>query len=313
MVLKQNVKLIGANLSDIVVALFPVFEESTYRKRNRHEQASGANEEKSDPYQARSVEMALKLLACLVTGKVGKKLAPYFGEIPFLPSSPALDGVRSDLKRLGVDIDDLAVMTQSTTQGTQGHCTGRESIGSVGSEGEKSRPKLSSNAQAALRKRLGILSKLLSHENKQVRVAVLQHLTDLLRANRGLFLRLVESEESVSLRFLTVVSKDVAVVPGSEEGAEGANDLSSIIGKGGVTEIVQKLVSRCVIEMDNDARIALAKCLGEMGAIDPNRLGREVNATSATLLTKDSFDVSGFHGSWRLSQPPWKSQVIRYE
>ena len=298
------------------MALFPIFEESTHCKRNRHPQSSNSNpkqgEEAADPYLAQTTTEAKKLLDCLVTGKVGKKLSQHFSEIPFLPSNPALDGVRSALKRLGADIDDLAVMTQAATQGTQDNCTGRESIGSAGSQGERARPKLGSNAQAALRKRLGILSKLLAHENKQVRIAVLRHLTDLLRANRGLFLRLVESEESVSLRFLTVV-KDVSEVPGSEDSDEGASDLSSLIGKGGVTEVVQKLVSRCVTETDSGARIALATCLGEMGAIDSNRLGREVNAASAALLTRGSFDVSGFHGSWRLSQPPWKSQVIRYE
>ena len=308
-VLKRNVKLIGTNLSDIVVALFPVFEEPNGPKPNYHTQRSEGNHGESDPFSAQSIDKALQLLSSLVDGKVGKKLSLYFCEVPFLPSSPALDGVRSALRRLGVDFDDLAIVTQTTTQGTQDNqCTCRDSIGSVGSEGEGHRSRFSSSAQAALRKRLGILSKLLSHENKQVRIAVLRHLTDLLRANRGVFLRLVESEESVSLRFLTVV-KDATVIHGNEDGNEDSKDRSSTIGKGGVTEIVQKLVSRCVIETDEDARIALATCLGEMGAIDPNRLGREVNSTSV----EDSFDVSGFHGSWRLSQPPWKSQVIRYE
>ena len=111
------------------------------------------------------------------------------------------------------------------------------------------------------------------------------------------------------MRFLTVI-KDASPNDEAENDAEGD---SASVGGGGVTEIVQKLVSRCIIESDTDTRLALATCLGEMGAIDSNRLGREVNATSAALLTTDSFNVSGFHGSWRLSQPPWKSQVIRYE
>ena len=342
MVLKQNVKLIGDNLSNIVVTLFPVFEvENKHHQLNKERgrppasTSSGRSSNgsrstatsnnvlaraepvlvSSDPYLAKAVDEAVKLLNHLVEGKVGKKLSPYFSEIPFLPSNPALEGVRSSLKKLGVDIDQVVPMSQVLTQRTQDGCTGadRDETGSVssfvGSSGPSRSNNLGSQAQAALRRRLGVLSKLLAHENKQVRIAVLRHLTDLLRANRALFLHLVESEESVSMRFLTVV-KDASF--NNEAGDDADGDLASV-GRGGVTEIVQKLVSRCIIESDADARLSLATCLGEMGAIDSNRLGREVNATSAALLTNDSFDVSGFHGSWRLSQPPWKSQVIRYE
>lgn len=342
MVLKQNVKLIGDNLSNIVVTLFPVFEvENKHHQLNKERgrppasASSGRSSNgsrstatsnnvlaraepvlvSSDPSLAKAVDEAVKLLNHLVEGKVGKKLSPYFSEIPFLPSNPALEGVRSSLKKLGVDIDQVVPMSQVVTQRTQDGCTGadRDETGSVssfvGSTGPSRSNNLGSQAQAALRRRLGVLSKLLAHENKQVRIAVLRHLTDLLRANRALFLHLVESEESVSMRFLTVV-KDASF--NNEAGDDSEGDLASV-GRGGVTEIVQKLVSRCIIESDADARLSLATCLGEMGAIDSNRLGREVNATSAALLTNDSFDVSGFHGSWRLSQPPWKSQVIRYE
>ena len=63
----------------------------------------------------------------------------------------------------------------------------------------------SSSAQAALRRRLHVVRKLLSHENASVRRAVLHHLIDLLRANRGLFNRLIDGEERSSLnRFVTV-------------------------------------------------------------------------------------------------------------
>jgi len=343
MVLKHNVKLIGDNLSNIIVTIFPVFEvENTHRQLEKERprpltnasfrggrrnsdgptptsssnvvvvRAEGAS---SDLHKARTVDEAVNLLNHLVDGKVGKKLAPYFSEIPFLPSNPVLEGVRSSLKKLGVDIDQVVPMSQVATQRTQDGFTDgtdRDGTGSASSFVGDSRATLSnlgSQAQASLRKRLGVLSKLLAHENKKVRIAVLRHLTDLLRANRALFLRLVESEESVSMRFLTVV-KDTS--PTNEVGNDDGGDLSPV-GRGGVTEIVQKLVSRCIIETDAGTRLALATCLGEMGAIDSNRLGREVSATSAALLTTDSFDVSGFHGSWRLSQPPWKSQVIRYE
>ena len=312
LLLKENIEIVGSNLTNIVVSLFPVLEPTS---RPGHGYSGTNNDESSDgkQYVERSIEIAKELLEYLTADRRGKKLAPYFREIPFLPPSTALAKARSSLKANGIDVDDVLVMTQISTQNTQG-LTGRESIGNTGIRGSKSSKQYSASAQAALRRRLGILGNILSHQNKEVRIAVLRHLTDLLRANRSLFLRLVESEESVSLRFLTVINEDLVNSDGSESGKtiHTARDIPSA-GKGGVTTIVQQLVSRCVIEEDKRARLALATCLGEMGAIDPHRLGREVNATPASLLANDSFDVCGYHGTWRLSQSPWQSQVIRYE
>ena len=59
---------------------------------------------------------------------------------------------------------------------------------------------------AALQKRLEMLRKLLAHGNTSVRKVVLEHLIDLLRANRGLFHRMVETQDGGSIeRFVTVL------------------------------------------------------------------------------------------------------------
>ena len=45
----------------------------------------------------------------------------------------------------------------------------------------------------------------MSHENKNVRLVVIRHVTDLIHTNRDLFHRLVLDEELSSMNFLTVV------------------------------------------------------------------------------------------------------------
>ena len=44
-----------------------------------------------------------------------------------------------------------------------------------------------------------------SHENKNVRKVVIQHMTNLIKANRDLFQCLIVNEELASMHFLTVV------------------------------------------------------------------------------------------------------------
>ena len=44
-----------------------------------------------------------------------------------------------------------------------------------------------------------------SHENKNVRRVVIQHMTNLIKANRDLFHGLIINEELASMHFLTVV------------------------------------------------------------------------------------------------------------
>jgi hypothetical protein len=66
-----------------------------------------------------------------------------------------------------------------------------------------------------------------------------------------------------------------------------------------------RLLSKCVDESDSDIRNALACCLGEIGAIDSNRLGQEINASQ--FSTDDASD------DWRLNKPPWKSDTAQYQ
>lgn len=68
-------------------------------------------------------------------------------------------------------------------------------------------------------------------------------------------------------------------------------------------------MSRCVLETDAVIKSRLGACLGEVGAISEQRLGSI--RMSKELQTSDSMDQSA--SSWRLAQPPWKSQIARYE
>lgn len=73
--------------------------------------------------------------------------------------------------------------------------------------------------------------------------------------------------------------------------------------------MLMRLLSRCVDETDHDIRDAIARCLGEVGAIDPNRLGKEIAASqfNTKLMPNDNSEA------WRLGQPPWNSNTTRYE
>lgn len=70
-----------------------------------------------------------------------------------------------------------------------------------------------------------------------------------------------------------------------------------------------RLLSRSVDETDHDVRDAIAKCLGEIGAINPNRLGKDITSSQ---FVNDSME-NGDGEEWRLSQPPWKSHTTRYQ
>ena len=199
--IQSQYEMIGSNLATIVVSLFPVLsaDESTVRSDNE----TRAHRE--------AAKVAVDLLEWLTQGGNGQNLALYFRDVPFLPSTKALDKVRDALKMHGVSFDDLVVF--SSTQNTPHTLSVRDSLTSDGgaSHGDDDRketaPTYSSIAQSALRRRLNVVRRLFCHENTSVRRVVLQHLIDLLRANRRLFNKLVESEEGTSLnRFITVRS-----------------------------------------------------------------------------------------------------------
>ena len=271
---------LGHNLTTIVVSLIPVLsdEEAGFLRssdRNDAEVASAA---------------AVELLEWLTQGDLGKNLAIFFKEIPFLPSSAALNKVRNSLRAHGVDFDDLHIVS---TPGTQHGSLHRDSLQSdVGSMSTDTRGSSSSSRrQGALNNRIEMVCSLLSNENASIRRVVLHHLTVLLRANRELFHVLVENEGSTSMRRYVTVAYS---------GTSG-------FSRGTVTEMVDILLSRCVRENDEEARILLATCLGEVGAIAGNRL------EDAKALGGGGNEAGDDSFSWRLSKPPWQSRPARYE
>jgi hypothetical protein len=88
-----------------------------------------------------------------------------------------------------------------------------------------------------------------------------------------------------------------------------ADDDESRINGGFVTKLLIRLLSRCVDESDPDLRDVLARCLGEIGAIDPNRLGKEISSSQFVANSAGSDDSA----KWRLMNPPWKTQITVYQ
>lgn len=76
-----------------------------------------------------------------------------------------------------------------------------------------------------------------------------------------------------------------------------------------VSKLMGALMARCVLEPDTRMKSLLGACLGEVGAIGEHRLGPI--QMSKVLRASDAVDEKTT--SWRLTQPPWKSQIARYE
>ena len=151
----EVVGAVGGVMSDIVVAVFPVF---------------GPEDESSHTREAR--EEARFLIEYLVDGPLGKSLQPYFGAIPFLPPHPTLDAVRLKLASCGHDLDALSASTCDADDDSDG------------------RPGQAAAAAALVRKmreRTAKLADLAGHENVRVRRAVLSYLTTLVAGHRRLF------------------------------------------------------------------------------------------------------------------------------
>lgn len=70
--------------------------------------------------------------------------------------------------------------------------------------------------------------------------------------------------------------------------------------------MVESLLQRCCTEVDLEARLLLATCLGEVGAISAHLLG-EMKMGLQTEATNDDSSM------WRLTQAPWQSGPVRYE
>lgn len=149
---------------------------------------------------------------------------------------------------------------------------------------------------------------MMSHENQNVRKVVITHMTDLIQANRDLFQGLIVNEELSSMHFLTVVHDAPSKVKLFGELNTMPADEASISG-GFVTKLLIRLLSRCVDESDPNIRDAIARCLGEVGAIDPNRLSKEIHSSQFAANSEGSDDSV----EWRLMNPPWKTNISAYQ
>jgi hypothetical protein len=213
LVVEHHWETIALNLTTVVVSLIPVLEM----------QESPEFDDKLWTVK-HSLETAVGLLEHLTHGELGRNLARHFTEIPFLPESPALEGVRKALLANGVDFDNLLLLSS----GTQ-HPTRRDgSLTSDGGTCGSSFASRSSDKIAALQKRLSMVCALFDNENANVRRVVLQHLTDLLRANRQNFQSLVGNEGSTSMKlFLTVRFRNFnSIEPPSGSSSGKANQYS---------------------------------------------------------------------------------------
>lgn len=240
-VASHDASQVGENLTTLAVALFPLFCDDEFLDDN------------NDLARKHAVQM----LEWLASGDADENLPLYFSDIPFLPITQDLAKVRNILVQKGVELDDVRLMSQ---QGAP-----RET---------------NDDAQSKFHNRMNILSQLVvSNESKNVRKVVITHMTDLIKANRGLFHNLVVNEELSSMNFLTVVHdtsvKVDSVSPGKLYLPKNLNflpkySLSNIAlsddeAKNIVTKLLIRLLSRCVDESDHDIRDAIAACLGEIG------------------------------------------------
>lgn len=74
--------------------------------------------------------------------------------------------------------------------------------------------------------------------------------------------------------------------------------------------MMERLLARCVAESDDEVRLWLATCIGEVGAISETRLG-EIKIGSS--MGDEAIDSPTSSYRWRLDQAPWQSQPVKYE
>ena len=74
--------------------------------------------------------------------------------------------------------------------------------------------------------------------------------------------------------------------------------------------MVEKLLSRCVVESIPEVREQLAMCLGEIGALCETRLGELKMGTS---MGEGSIDSPSSSYTWRLEHAPWHSTSTEYQ
>lgn len=86
----------------------------------------------------------------------------------------------------------------------------------------------------------------------------------------------------------------------------------SFIGssRGAVAPMVEGLLSRCASESHAEIKLCLASCVGEVGALSETLLG-EIQIGNSMGDGAIESPLSSY--KWRLEQPPWQSQSVKYE
>ena len=196
--LSHQFEAVGENLCKIIVSILPLFDSDP-------SMTNGCNRtDDSDPFVDNAISQAVTMMESLSEGDSGKKLAPYFNDVPFFPKHPRLQHARESLRRIGINFDHPLQMPSELT--CDSAMKTRETPTSTSSSSiDDRRSNYDNMMQAALRQRLHCLKRLFNHENDNVRKVVLEHLTALIRGNRELFYDLVKTEDA-SLQFLTVQS-----------------------------------------------------------------------------------------------------------
>jgi serine/threonine-protein kinase ATR len=282
----ENIQIIGDHLISLVVALFPVLSYSDIRTIDGKNDTNKIND---------ATKTAVEILELLTSGVVGKALSRNFQGIPFLPLNPLLDGVMQNLKSNGVEIDHLLVIS-----GTQNihNLSGKDDVQPTlcYSDRKPCLNEIDDSLIAYLQARLRIIRPLLSHESSSVRIAILQHLIDLHRANRYLFYRLIEAEDPSSIPSELTIQY------------VGAEKTST---RGSMTLLLETLLSRATTENSRMIQVLLGTCLGEIGSIDPNRLGLILSVPQQGSQQETLKNYTSGR-SWLLAHPPWRSSAKEY-
>ena len=194
LVSKSHLETVASNLTTIIVILIPIVSENSNEDENRNNWA--LREAKAE---------AAKLLLFLASGDIGKALSRYFNDIPFLPQLPLLHSVHEALRKSKVHFDDLAMLPSPTpVDDSPRRATASSDLSST-MESKSTTSLGNLEKLIGLKRRINTMTVLLDNENIDVRNVVLEHITDILRANRESFHALVEEEGSGSMRhYLTV-------------------------------------------------------------------------------------------------------------
>ena len=284
----DNIEPAIDNLTTIVVSLLPILGDQ-------------ADEEECLYHETR-VEAA-SVLEFLAQAKFVRKFPKAFSRIPFLPTTPLLAKVHASLRDNGISFDNLMVLSTTTTESQLGTLSRRESLtGENVSNTASSGSSNSGDYVLALQNRMTLVASLLYDENASVRKVALQHLVDLLRANRNSFHILVENEGGSSVKSYLTLVYDRMENGTAKSSAGHLNKTTSA----SVSKIIEILMERCVHETDSSVRLQLATCLGEIGAIGEHRLDDISVFRSRGKGSRSMYE-------WRLDQPPWQSRAAKYE